>query len=210
MQPILYGASYSVYVRIVRLCLMEKAIQYEQVPVDIFSEAGTPADYREVHPFGRIPAFEHDGFCIYETGAVARYVDEAFPGLGLQPAELKARARANQLISIADNYAYPHLVWGVYVERVSKPLRKESTDERKLEDSIQKARLCLDAVSKLIGSNEWLAGPDLTLADLWFAPMIDYFLLAPEGRELFQAYPALSTWWNRMSARESMLSTKAP
>lgn len=208
MLPILYGASYSVYVRIARLCLAEKVIEYEHVPVDIFSEAGTPADYRLKHPFGRIPSFDHDGFLLYETGAIARYVDEAFEGPRLQASDARQRARTNQLISIADNYVYPDLVWGVYVERVSKALRGEPADEGKLATSLVKARLCLDAVSKLQAKNEWLAGEQLTLADLWFAPMIDYFLMAPEGREMFRDYDELSTWWARISSRRSMRLTK--
>ncbi|TIN15515.1 MAG: glutathione S-transferase family protein, partial [Mesorhizobium sp.] len=36
-RPVVYGAGYSVYVRIVRLALEEKGIGYELVPVDIFA-----------------------------------------------------------------------------------------------------------------------------------------------------------------------------
>ena len=56
----LYGAPYSVYVRAVRLALAEKGVTYELVPVDIFA-AEVPGWYRALHPFGRIPAFAHDG-----------------------------------------------------------------------------------------------------------------------------------------------------
>ncbi|TIV14765.1 MAG: glutathione S-transferase family protein, partial [Mesorhizobium sp.] len=79
-KPILYGADYSVYVRIARMTLEEKGIGYELAPLDIFAADGIPAWYLEHHPFGRIPAFEHDGFRLFETGAIARYVDEAFDG----------------------------------------------------------------------------------------------------------------------------------
>jgi glutathione S-transferase len=92
MPPILFGAAYSVYVRIVRLTLEEKEVPYEHVPIDIFAPGGPPADYRHRHPFGRIPAFEHEGFRLYETGAIARYVDEAFAGVALQPSDVRSRA----------------------------------------------------------------------------------------------------------------------
>ncbi|TIU67935.1 MAG: glutathione S-transferase family protein, partial [Mesorhizobium sp.] len=59
-KPILYGADYSVYVRIARLALEEKGIGYDLVPVDVFAPEGVAAWYLEHHPFGRIPAFEHD------------------------------------------------------------------------------------------------------------------------------------------------------
>ena len=41
-KPIVYGADYSVYVRIVRLALAEKGIDYELVPVDVFAAEGIP------------------------------------------------------------------------------------------------------------------------------------------------------------------------
>src|SRR5262245_23935102 len=109
-EPILFGATYSVYVRIARLALEEKRVPYRLVEIDIFAEGGPPTDYLRRHPFARIPAFEHDGFQLYEAGAISRYVDEAFPGPSLQPREARARARMNQIIGLLDSYAYRTLV----------------------------------------------------------------------------------------------------
>ena len=75
-QPIVFGAAYSVYVRTVRLTLAEKDVPYKLVEIDVFGESGPPPDYFARHPFGRIPAFEHDGFQLYETDAIVRYIDE--------------------------------------------------------------------------------------------------------------------------------------
>ena len=69
-----------------------------------------------------------------------------------------------------------YLVWGVYVERVSKPGQGAASDEAKIAAAIVKARVCLKAMSDLMGDNRWLAGAELTLADLYAAPMFDYFL----------------------------------
>ncbi len=207
-RPQLFGAEYSVYVRIIRLCLMEKGIDHELVPIDIFAPGGPPAGYLERHPFGRIPAFAHEGFALYETGAIARYIDEAFDGPALQPSDAKLRARCNQLISIADNYAYPELVWGVYVERVSKPGRGVPTDTDRLAAALAKSRKCLAAISGLMGDGPWLVGEQPTLADLYMAPMFDYFLMAPEGAEIIRQHANLGGWWARMASRPSMEATK--
>jgi glutathione S-transferase len=66
------------------------------VEIDIFAPDGPQEDYIARHPFKRIPPFEHEGFRLYETGAITRYVDEAFPGpalrqtrSGLEPASIK-------------------------------------------------------------------------------------------------------------------------
>ena len=91
--PVLFGATYSVYVRAVRLALDEKGVAYRLEAIDIFADGGPPPDYRLRHPFLCIPAFEHDGFALYEAGAIMRYVDAAFDGPPLMPATPRTRAR---------------------------------------------------------------------------------------------------------------------
>ncbi len=207
-KPLLYGASYSVYVLASRLALHEKGVDYDLVPVDVFAEGGPPASYLARQPFGRIPAFEHDGFQLYETGAITRYIDEAFDGPQLQPADPQGRARVNQIISIADGYIYPVLVWGIYVEQVSKPARGEQSDMKRLQASLSKAPIILDALADLIGDGAWLGGENITLADLHVAPMIDYFSRAPESLPMLARHAHLSKWWSRMRERASMRRTQ--
>ena len=177
--PILFGAAYSVYVRIARLALVEKGVAHRLVEVDVFAEGGPPADYLARHPFGRIPAFQHDGFRLYESGAITRYVDEAFPGPALQPAAPKARARVNQAISILDSYAYRPLVWDIFVERVRAPQNGRAPDEAKIAAALPRAETCLAALEAAMADSPWLAGPSLTLADLHAAPIFAYAVLAP-------------------------------
>ena len=208
--PVLFGAAYSVYVRAARLALEEKRVAYALTEVDIFASGGAPADYLHRHPFGRIPAFEHDGFRLYETGAITRYVDEAFPGPTLQPAEPLQRARMNQVISVLDNYAYRTLVWDIFVERVRAPSQGRMPDEGRIVAALPRAETCLRALAELMGDGPWLAGATLTLADLHAAPMIVYFRMTPEGHELLSLHPGLLRWWKAIAARDSMTRTRSP
>lgn len=205
--PIVYGADYSVYVRIVRLCLAEKSVHYKLESVDIFSESANP-EYRERHPFSKIPAFRYGDFDLYETGAITRYIDDAFPGPSLLPTDIKERARCNQLISIADNYAYPNLVWGVYVEQISKPHIGEETDHAKLAASRVQAERCLHAISALKAEGPWMTGKTLSLCDLYLAPVFDYFTMTTDGKKMLTQHPDLAGWWTKMQARQSMQTTK--
>ncbi len=199
-KPKLYGADYSVYVRIVRLALAQKDVDHDLVSVDIFAEGGPPAWYRDIHPFGRIPAFEHDGLSLIETTAISRYVDEAFAGQRLQPDEPRSRAVMNQIIAALDSYAYRSLVWDIYVERVSKPARGESPNEGLIASALIRARTVLSFLDRVKVPGPWLLGDRMTLADLHAAPMFGYFTQAAEGIDLLRDYPALSEWWTRMSA----------
>lgn len=208
-EPVLYGAAYSVYVRAVRLALTEKGVAYRLVPVDVFAPGGPPPEHLVRQPFGRIPAFEHRGFALYETGAITRYVDEAFPGPALQPQTPQPRARMNQVIGILDAYAYRTLVWDIYVERVSAPKRGRAPDEARIWDALPRAATCLTALESIMGPGPFLAGPDLTLADLHAAPVFALFTAAPEAEPLLAPHSGLRRWWERIAARPSMAATAA-
>lgn len=210
-EPLLFGAAYSVYVRIVRLVLAEKGVAHRLVEIDIFAPDGPPPDYlAERHPFGRIPAFEHDSFRLYETGAIARYVDEAFAGPALQPSEPRARARMNQIIGLLDNYAYRTLVWDIFVESVRAPAQGRQADAARIAAALPKAATCLAALADLMGEEPFLAGPALTLADLHAAPMLIYFRMAKEGAALLRQAPSLAAWLARMDERASIRATRSP
>jgi glutathione S-transferase len=211
-EPILFGASYSVYTRIARLALAEKAVAHQFEETDIFAEAGPSPGYLGRQPFARIPALEHDGFSLYETVAIAHYVDEAFPGPLLQPFDPARRARIRQIIGILDAYAYRAMVWDVFVERVRKPLQGQPSDDTKIAAGLTRTESCLAAIEAIMDGAPWLAGPGErpTLADLHAAPMIAYLRVAPEGLTLLQRHPRMEAWWERMAGRDSMLATPSP
>ncbi len=204
---LLFGARYSVYTRIARLALEEKGVGYELVEVDVFAPDGPPPEHLARHPFGRIPAFGHEAVALYEAGAIARYVDEAFAGPALQSSLPLPRARMAQIISILDSYAFRPLVLTIYVERVS---RGDAADEVAIAAARPQAERVLDGLESLMAGEPFLAGPSLSLADLHAAPMIAYFRLAPEGAEMLARRPALARWWHAMTGRRSMMATRFP
>ncbi|RFB78030.1 glutathione S-transferase family protein [Methylovirgula sp. 4M-Z18] len=207
---IVYGDFSSAYVRTVRLTLLEKHVPFDLAEVDVFGADGPPDTYLAHHPFGRIPAFSHDGFEIFETHAICRYIDEAFDGPSLQPRDVKLRARMAQIVGLLDSYAYRPMVWDVFVERVRRPLQGAVSDEAKITSGLAKAKRVLDVLEDLLSDYAWLAGPALSLADLHFYPMIDYFCAAGEGRALVAAHPKLEAWRRRCADRESIKATVSP
>ncbi len=208
-EPIVYGASYSVYTRIVRLALEEKRVPYQLEEIDVFAEDGLPTDYLARQPFGKIPAFEHDGFRLFESGAITRYIDETFEGPALMPEPVHEWARANQIISILDSHAYRTLVWDVFVERIRVPQKGGDADEGKIASALECAETCLDTIESLMGDGSYFLGNFPTLADVHAAPMIALFRQAPEGKELIQKSVRWIEWWNRMNDRPGMINTRS-
>jgi glutathione S-transferase len=207
--PILYGLSRSAYTRIARLALEEKGVRHTFEEVEIFGPGGVPAEHLARQPFGRVPAFAHDGFMLYETGAITRYIDEAFAGTRLQPRDARARARMNQVIGIVDSYAYRPMIWGVFVARIVASEEGIAPDEKLVAESLEQSRTCCRALDDILGSNRYFTGDEITLADLHALPIMLYFAMTQEGRDTLAAHPRLRAWLESTVARPSVQRTKA-
>ena len=207
-RPIVYGPATSPYVWSARLALAEKGVAHELVEVAPSGFRTEPHISR--HPFGKVPAFEHDGFALYETQAIMRYIDEAFSAAPLQPIELHPFSRMNQIMGIVDAYLAPSLVGGVLYPRIVAPRLGLATDEAKVAASLPQVRLCLDEIAHLAGDQPFLAGDALSLADLMAITPLCYFKKLPEGAAQLGELPALSAWVQRMEARQSVQVTRPP
>ena len=106
--PIVYGFPRSTYVNIVRLILTHKNIPYGFH--DLEPVMGKP-EHLALHPFNRVPILRHGDFAVYETSAIASYIDEAFDGPRLTPQDVRQRARMNQWISAVNSYYYPYMIF---------------------------------------------------------------------------------------------------
>lgn len=161
----------------------------------------------ERHPFGRIPAFTHGDFQLYETQAILRYVDAVFPGIALQPKAPRAAARMDQMIGIVDWYFFRDVGTTIIFNRVVAPAFGMPTDEAACAAAIPKAKICTHELDRLIGDNAYVAGGDLSLADLMLAPHLEYFAMSPEGITLLEPYPRLRAYLARLQERPSMQAT---
>ncbi len=207
-QPIVYGPSYSTYVRTVRLVLAEKSVAYDFHHVGMLEGEHQRQPFLERNPYGKVPAFEHDGLKLYETNVITRYIDRAFPGTALQPADARGLAVMDQAISIADTFGYGAIVGKLVWQRMVVPMMKGTPDDKAVADAMPQIKLTLAEYERILGDMAWFGGADLSLADLHLAPIFAYMSATPEGGELMGAHPKLGAWWAKMSARESMSKTE--
>ncbi|HYZ41264.1 MAG TPA: glutathione S-transferase family protein [Stellaceae bacterium] len=202
---IVYGIPGSPYVRAALLALEEKGADYKLAAMAPGTLKQQPHLSR--HPFGRIPAFEHDGWVLYETRAIMRYVDAVGTGPRLQPEEPRAAARMDQLMNITDWYLMPQVSATITFNRVVAPRFNRPVDEEKVAQAIPNARTCIAEISRLLDGQPWMAGDQLSLADLLLAAHLSMFAQAPEGAQILQQHENLSSWLARIEARPSMVAT---
>ena len=203
----LLGLRISVYTRIARLALEEKNVTYELKEVDIFADEGPPAEYLVLNPFGTIPCLLYGDFCLYETSAITRYIDDMFPGKPLQPTATAARARMNQIIGVLDSYTYRPMVWDVYVQRAVIAASGAQADESLIADALPGLRLVLEQIDSWRGEQAFMTGETISLADLHAYPMLRYFTETPEGAKMLADFPRLQQWLQQMQRRPSVRAT---
>jgi glutathione S-transferase len=205
---VVYGVPGSPFVRSVQMGLEEKGVAYRVHalgPQDIKGEA-----HLKRHPFGRVPAFEHGDFRLYETQAILRYLDDVFPEPPLVPADPRAAARMNQIVGINDWYFFPKVAAVIVFQRIIGPtLLGAPTDEAAIAAAQPMARTCIAELDRLLGSQRFFAGDRPSIADIMLAPQVDFLAATPEGKALLDG-TGLKAWLARMNARPSMAATQRP
>jgi len=205
--PIVYGFPRSTFVNIVRLVLTYKEVPYTFH--DLESEMGR-ASHLALHPFNRVPILRHGDLTLYETSAIAAYIDETFPRLPLQPRDIPGRARMDQWISMVNSYYYPYMIYHVTHERLVYPELGIPSDEKVVAHALPKVELGLQVAERqLEHAKDYLLGSELTLADFYLLPSTFAFSLTEEGKTMYPKYPAFCRWRERMEALPSVRKYRA-
>jgi glutathione S-transferase len=200
----LWGFDGSTYVRTVKMLLAEKGVtDFKQVPLNVLAGEPKAPEHLERHPFGKVPVLDYDGLRLLETSAITRYLNDKLPGPSLVPSSAEDRARMDMVVGITDSYGYGALL-GVAGYHLF-PDFIGGRDDAKLAAAIETGKTVLAFAMKTKGASPFIAG-DLSLADLYLAPVVFYASLTPDAEALFGA-EGFADWWTRVQALPSFQQT---
>lgn len=201
-----HGMIGSPFVRSVLVAIAEKGEPCRLVPLRL-DALRTPA-YRALHPFGRVPAFEQDGFVLYETQAILRHIDRAVPAPALSPPGLHAVARMDQALNIIDQYLFHDAGAVLGFQRIIAPrFLKQAPDEAACARAERRVARALEVLEGVQVERDRLSGPAVTLADIALACHLDFLAPIPDGGRAIAARPALLALQARMADRPAMAET---
>jgi len=197
----LYGVAGSPNVRGAMLGLAEKGVDYQLI--DVAPPFKTP-EHLARNPFGCVPVLDHDGFILYETQAILRYLDQAFSGPALQPENAHEAARMNQILGIIDYYLFPSWSGAIAFERlVATSFFGRPCDLERVEAAAPVARCSAETLEALV-SAPYLTGETYGLADIRLLPHFHWFRFTPEGEAILEGKNKLAQWFRLVSERPSV------
>ncbi|KAI0696179.1 glutathione transferase [Cytidiella melzeri] len=209
----LAGNPISTCTRRVALVLKEKNVPFEFVTVDFRKIEHKSPEHLKKQPFGQVPyIIDEDGFQLFESRAICRYIAAKYrdQGTPLIPdaSDLKATALFEQAASIEtsnfDGYAHT-----LSFEKIVKPmLFGKPTNEEVVKETLAILESKLKVYDVILGKQKYLAGDELTLADLFHLPY-GTRLQQEAGFDIFgEDKPNVARWWKDISSRESWQAVK--
>lgn len=175
------------------LTLFEKGVAFDSHYLDLLSFDQHKADYLAVNPLGTIPAMTHGDRVLTESTAIMEYVDEAFPGPSLMPADPVDTWRVRWWMKFMDQWLGPSfsmIGWSVFIgpsvrqrdpveldaaiERIPLPERRVAWRKaisgafspEEMTESKRRVALGIGLLEEALGKREWLASSSYSLADI--------------------------------------------
>jgi glutathione S-transferase len=191
---VIHGNPMSTCTRKVLMTAAETNTPYELKTLDFTKGEHKSEAHVRRQPFGRIPAIEDDGFEMFESRAICRYVARKASS-PLLPTDLKAYAKMEQWISIETSEFSAHAMKFVYQYAFHRP-----QEAAVMEAATKALEVTCTVMDKQLAQTPFIAGAAMTLADVMFMPYIDYAIGTP-AKDLLGKHPHLMTWWNKIAER---------
>jgi glutathione S-transferase len=198
------GIPQSNFTRVARMAALEKGIPYE------FVEARPHApEIKAIHPAGKVPVMRHGDVTMFESRAIAHYIDDHFPGPALTPRNPAGDAQVEQWISYHNSVVDPLLIRR-YLFAYVFPKTADKSPDRILIDAMQPALEREVEVLDHAVARGHLVGDSFTLADIYMTVTLWTSRRFPELDAMVKKTQNLSNYIDRHAARESFKATMPP
>jgi glutathione S-transferase len=197
------GVPFSNYVRSIRIVCEEKGVPYALTPAMPHSP-----EIDALHPAGLVPCMRHGDMTLFESKAIATYIDRLFDGPKLIPDDPVAAAKVEQWVSYC-NSKVDRCVMREFVVPTVFPNKETGPDMEKINAALVPIEECCRVLDAAVRPTGHLVGNDLTYADCNVVPMLDALQNFPQGKEILAKFPALAEYIDKHTARDSFKKTAA-
>lgn len=179
-------------------CVGELGIEYERIDWGGPFGGNDDPEYRRKNPMGRLPTLEEeDGFCLWESGAVVRYLCEKHSLGNLCPESLRGRAEANKWMDWSSLNLAPFNT--VFLDQFFR-LPTEKRDSKAIDAAVERASAMYDILDRHLADRPYLCGDTLTMADIPAGSLTHRWMSWTPNRP---SHPNVEAWYERMAARQA-------
>jgi glutathione S-transferase len=199
------GAPQSNFVRVVRMACHEKGVGYD---LEVARPHSPPV--LAIAATGKIPVMRHGDVALCESRAICGYIDAAFPGPKLIPADPVAGALTEQWISLVTTHIDAILLRQYLIGYFFPGTPDGAPDRARIDAALPKIGPVFAMLEAELTKHPYLGGEHFTLADIFLFPLVNFLPRAPESAALMQASPHLQAWFDRIALRPSAVATVPP
>ncbi len=193
----LYGLELSPPVNRVRLCLNALGAEYEFIRINPLVGETNNDDYLRLNPAGKIPAIDDDGFALFESNAIMKYLCRKYKS-DFYPDDIIAQAHIDKWL----DFTAAHLANGVakvLFNKIVAGLVGATSDEQSMKDGYGFIERFLTVIDKQLATTPYVAGENLTIADFCLLGTID----PAEVIEVdMKAYPHVDAWRKKLMGED--------
>lgn len=192
----IYGSDLSHPANKVRFAANALGLEYEYVFVNLREGEHKRAEYLKIHPAGKVPAIDDNGFTLFESNAIIRYLADKADS-PMYPKDIKQRAVVEQWMDFATLHVGINLS-KIYFNRIFAPRLGRPVDEQSLEDGIAFTAQFLPIIDQQLSKNKFLAGNEMTLADICLLSPLDPAEIAQVD---LSAYKNIVAWRDNLKSQ---------
>ncbi len=218
----------------VLLGIKEKGVPFESKLMNLHKFEQHEPWFQAINPMGQVPVLIHDGMVINESTVINEYLDEAFDGPALRPADPYGRAKMRIWTKFVDEYFCPALSfigWHHMIKNITDKLTPEEFEEKlariplkeqqdkwrtsakqgytqeQLDNWGRQVKTSVERMEKQLARTEWLVGDQFTLADVSCYAMA--YAMPTRSPQLLADKPGVTRWHKAMSEREGTKAAMA-
>jgi glutathione S-transferase len=204
-KPEIIGSARSTYTRVVCMVCEEKGIEY------VLTERPLRApEILAIHPFGKMPVLRHGDVELFESKAIATYLDRSFPGPHVFPSDPRLAALTEQWVSLVNTLIDRTLIRTYLYAYIAPRAADAGPDREAIEAVMPAVREQLEILDRAVAKTGYLVGDQFTFADINLLPILHRVQQPPEGAEALAAASHLAASYHRHAARPSFARTIPP
>jgi glutathione S-transferase len=177
-KPEVIGSSKSTYTRAILMVCEEKGIQYTLTETAIFAP-----ELFEVHPLGKMPALRHGDVCLFESKAIATYLDRVFEGPEMFPSEPLPASLTEQWVSFVNTAVDRTFIRTYLYEYLAARRDRRKPDRNVIDSVLPDLHLQITILDTAVKTTGFLVTDRFTFADINLMPLLHRVAQAPEGKD---------------------------